>query len=179
MAMWSYHKLFIYDAADEDNREQAEARFDPGEVHHLPCRSLNDLIDGLDRLKGRNIFKHVLFQTHGSPGRIIIGSDDLYWSAFHDMEGRYDDLFPYYTFIYFDGCNVAADLYGHDVGVDFLISVGGALLRQAGGETFAWTNPGYGFGDFPFIGGHTVHLPFTGNVVRVYFGLGGRMVNPS
>jgi hypothetical protein len=175
MAMYS--KLFIYDAEDDDNREQAEARFNEGAgVHPLPCRSLEDLMDSLDRLRGRMIFNHVRFQTHGHPGHIRMGPDRLYDTTFEfGMKDKgYDELFPSYTLIYFDGCNVAAD----DEGTDFLIAVGGAWLRRAGGETFGWTNPGYGFGGFPFIGGHTVHLRSTGNVVRVYFGPGGRMVNP-
>jgi hypothetical protein len=129
----------------------------------------------LDLLKGRMVFTHVLFQTHGGPGRITIGSDHLYWVDFKvTMRDKgYDQLFPFYTLIYFDGCEVA----GNDEGADFLIAVGGAWLRRAGGQVFGWTSPGYGFwGKLPLIGGHTQH--YTGNVVRVFFRPGGLMVNP-
>jgi hypothetical protein len=172
-------KLFIYDALDDDNREQAEGRFDDDyDITPLPCRSLAHLMANLDLLKGRFVFSHVLFQTHGGPGRITIGPDRLYWTTFTDTmkDSGYDALFPFYTLIYFDGCNVAA-ADGLDEGLNFLSAVGHAWLLRAGGQGFGWTSAGYAsWGSFPLIGGHTMH--FTGNVVRLYFGPGGRMVNP-
>jgi len=92
-------------------------------------------------------------------------------------DSGYDELFPHYTVIVFDGCNVAAD-DGLDECFKFLSAVGGTWLRRAGGVTYGWTSSGYRLLDgwIPFVGDHTVH--FCGNVLKLYFGPGGRMVDP-
>jgi hypothetical protein len=171
-----FGKLFIYDTGDDDNREQAEGRFDGDDgVVALPCGSQNELLAGLDRLRGHAIFDRVLVQTHGGPGRITIGGDHLFWTFFgsYIKDMGYDVLFPYYTRIYFDGCNVGAE----QGGTDFLEAVGGTLLKRGGGEVYGWTSAGYGYSSWiPFIGGHTVH--FSGELKKLYFDPGGVKVSP-
>ena len=48
-------KLFIYDTYDEDNRKQAEGRFDDSsDIVALPAASKEALLAGLDRLVKAN-----------------------------------------------------------------------------------------------------------------------------
>ncbi len=173
-------KLFIYDTGDEDNKDQAEERFSKHDmILRLPVANHGELTAGLDRLlaEGRK-FDRVLFQTHGDAGSIKFGEDWLdqsYFSASLPSRGIHD-LFPFYTRIYFDGCEVGAD----DAGTDFVMAVGNGLLKNAGGEVLTWTSPGYAFSKFWLPpgtpGGRTYH--FWGSVKRAYFGVGGRLTNP-
>jgi hypothetical protein len=177
-----HNKLFIYDSVDDDNREQAEGRFDhDDDIFFVPCASGDQLRDALDRLVPNPAarFNRVLVQTHGGPGRIKVGTEHLFWTYFGSyLKGRgYEALFPTYTKIYFDGCNVGAD----DDGTDFLLAVGSTLLLRGGGVVAAFTNPGYGFdGWAPFVGGHTLHYrsPFSNSLKEAYFGPGGHLIDP-
>jgi len=184
-------KLFIYDTGDDDNREQAENRFDDGEVTLLPCSTKEELIVGLDRLLAKGcMFNRVLVQTHGKPGRLFFYANDkrksdedrkhVICDTFFSSEIRkkgYDALFPIFTTIYFDGCNVGADTDG----TEFLQAVGGTLLRRAGGQTWAWTNSGWAIPNaVPWIGAHTFHWPgvIDSNMKVLYFAPGGNQIIP-
>jgi hypothetical protein len=178
-----YGKLFIYDTADDDNRKQAEGRFSENAgILALPCASADELEAGLDRLVAkRAVFDRVLVQTHGEPGMIRFGDDAhpdrLYWSYFGSAikNKGYEALFPLFTKIYFDGCNVGTGQKGDD----FLEAVGGTLLRKAGGITMAFENAGYAPSAWiPFIGGHTLHLNDL-SAKNFYFAPGGLRVKHS
>jgi hypothetical protein len=161
-------KLFIYSADDKD---QAEDRFDPGDVVELPASSVDELQKGLERLVTDGFtFDRVLVQTHGRPGEIIFGNESLWhYLLDRDFAGRYEKLFPTRTKIYFDGCNVARG----DQGWRFLESAGKVLLRSGGGIVMGWTSYGYAYSSWiPFIGGHTVH--WRGSVRFIEFTPGGR-----
>jgi hypothetical protein len=166
-------KLFIYDA---DDSEQAENRFDPGEVTAISAGSKLELIEALDRLVQRGAtFDRVLVQTHGTPGGIQFGGVHIFDVQIRDeFAGRnYSALFPTYTRIYFDGCNVGAT----SMGTDFFLAVGAVFLRRSGGEVLGYTNPGYYMGWLPLVGGHTHH--FLGELKTLYFGPNGVQVeNP-
>jgi hypothetical protein len=135
------------------------------------------------------VFDRVLFQTHGGGGRITFSDDDATnnassifdWTWLDFKDRQYHKLFPVYTRIYFDGCSVAAgDDDGRDPqkGEKFLTNAGSVLLRLHGGETFAWTNPGYSFPWAFWASGHTYHFN-TGKLVKFRFGPGGvRLANP-
>jgi hypothetical protein len=172
-------KLFIYDTYDEDNKEQAEGRFDDSsDIVALPAASKEELLAGLDRLvKANAVFDRALFQTHGGPGHINFGKNHIWDIILRDefKNRQYHSLFPVYTRMYFDGCEVGQGSNG----TTFLEMAGAIFLRLAGGETFAFTSPGYGFDSWvPFIGGHTVH--FSGSLIKFRFGPGGvRLPDPT
>jgi len=164
-------KLFIYDEEDED---QADDRFDSDDVTALAVGSTEELLAALDRLVASHAtFDRVLFQTHGASGVIKFGDHHVYDITLTGRFAgrRYHTLFPWYTRIYFDGCNVAVGSEGDK----FLTAAGNVFLRISGGETFGWTSYGYGYsGWVPFIGGHTIH--FTGEVKKFHFSPGGILI---
>jgi hypothetical protein len=179
--MASFRKLFIYDTGDEDNREQAEGRFDKSDdLVPVPCASQAELEVGLDKLlKEGKVFNRVLFQTHGRAGALRFGDDehkDAIYNVtfqFNWAKKGYDALFPVYTKIYFDGCNVGEG----DEGTDFMEAAGGCFLKRAGGEVKAFINPGYGMSLWiPFLGGHTIH--FHNGLKVFFFNAGGKRADP-
>lgn len=170
-------KLFIFDTNDSDNFDQAVVRFRPYEVEWIGADGEKELMTKLDLLvKRRATFDRVLVQTHGYPGVLKFGKYDLWsWIIERDYGPRnYHTLFPTFTRIYFDGCNVG---YGGP-GDSFLNAVGQTFLKMGGGEAMAWTSPGYVWGWLPFIGSHTRHwsgdlktavfTPVAGKAIRVY-----------
>jgi hypothetical protein len=149
-------KLFIFDTTDPDNYEQAVTRFDIREVEWLGADSKGELLKKLDGLvRKRLTFDKVLVQTHGHPGYLTFGSDNIWGGTLdRDFAARnYHTLFPSNTKIYFDGCNVAS---GAD-GDEFLTAVGRHFLKLAGGTAMAWTSPGYYYWWLPFSGSKTYH----------------------
>ncbi len=169
-------KLYIYDSSTEEDREQADRRFDDDEVWKVGVPSKEALLAELDQLLKKGVmFNRVLFQTHGASGNIEFNGRTIWDSTLkRDFAGRnYHKLFPFYTRIYFDGCNVAADPFG----TQLLDAAGEVFLRLGGGEVFGWTSYGYGITwRIPFIGGHTIH--FSGGVRKVFFGRGGVKLPP-
>jgi hypothetical protein len=162
-------KLYVFDATSTIDRMQAAGRFSSSnDVTTLAVLNLPDLENQLDALlKKTALFGRVVFQTHGLPGTIWFGSDSL--SAYHLRENylKYSRLFPLYTRIYFDGCDVGRG----NAGTEFLRVVGNTLLRMGGGETFAFEDGGAPIpGSWFRIGGHTLH---TTPVKRLYFRPGG------
>src|SRR5262245_10767836 len=150
-------KLYIYDQTSSIDRSQASGRFDADEAITFPVSGgitqLRKLLDAL--VANGATFDRVLFQTHGGPGRILFGAERLTKETLKTDFAGYTGLFPTYTRIYFDGCNVAE---GGD-GTDFLIAAGYVFLKVGGGETFGWVNVGHGLpGWVPFWGGHTIHF---------------------
>jgi Domain of unknown function (DUF4347) len=169
----SIKKLYIYDNDSSLDRSQARGRFGASEVLELPISGgIADLKTQLDKLlSSKQTFTHVLFQTHGGPGRIRFGDDRLNAAILKSQFAEYSSLFPTWTSIHFDGCNVAQD----GEGTDFLLAAGHVFLKFGGGETFAWVNRGTAVpGWVPKFGGHTIHLGGANNLKRIRFFPGGR-----
>lgn len=163
-------KLYIYDKSSNIDRSQADGRFGPGDdVVTAAVESTEQLTSELKRLASLSAtFDRVLFQTHGNKGMIFFGDTAVKADDFSGIVDGSEVMFPTWTRVYFDGCNVADG----DEGWVFLEAVGKALLKKAGGAAYGWTSAGIGLpGWIPFIGGHTGH-PF-GDVRLVSFGAGG------
>jgi hypothetical protein len=169
------NKLFVYNLEYLDIG-QAIGRFgwptnltpDP-EITMLPITSKQDVFNALDGyLAKRMVFNRVLFQTHGDAGLAWFGNDEIHDYSWKWFENKgYEKLFPTYSRIYFDGCDIADGKEG----VKFLRAAGRVFLKGQGGEVVGWTSFGLGLpGIVPFIGGHTIH-PF-GDVVKVIFAPG-------
>ncbi len=172
-----FGKLFIYDASTPEDRDQAAGRFSKSDgVTTIGTQSKTGLLMELNELvRKKSYFSRVLVQTHGTPGSIEFNKGKIFDTTLKsDFVGwNFHALFPLYTRIYFDGCNVAEG----SLGSDFLDAVGSIFLRSGGGEVYGWTSYGYGMSSWiPFIGGHTVH--FSGDVKRAYFGVGGVKIIP-
>jgi hypothetical protein len=169
-------KLYIYDSSSEADIAQADGRFDEDEVYTIAVPSTEQLLAKLDRLVTIGArFTRVLFQTHGGPGHIKFDNASIWDITLKSKFAprNYHTLFPQYTRIYFDGCNVADG----DLGTEFLQAVGAILLKTGGGEAFGYTSPGYGVsGWVPFFGGHTLH--FSGQLKKLYFKPGGIEFTP-
>jgi hypothetical protein len=162
-------KLYIYDASSRIDRVQAAGRF-AGEkdVLSIGIRSgIDNLKRVLDQLVGNHqMFNRVLFQTHGSPGGIWFGNDKVTANTWKTTLRTYASLFPGFTRVYFDGCNVAEG----GEGTDFLFAAGNVLLVGGGGDVLGWKNLGFGMpGVFSSIGGHTLHLGGSKNLKRIRF----------
>lgn len=140
--------LHIYDSSDSRIVQTANQR---GAVNQLPISDANNLCGGLDSLLAAgSFFDRILFETHGSPGRIYFGGvyiDAAYWNS---IPGRFNNLAASSCRIYFNGCNVAEGTAGWS----FLESVVGVFMTSGGGEVFGQTSVGFGN---PF-NGHVVHL---------------------
>lgn len=172
-----FGKLYIYDGSTEEDRSQASGRFGPSEgVRSYGVDGKRSLIFILDRLvQEKAYFSRLLVQCHGGPGNLKINGSSIWDTTLRDdFSGRgYDALFPLYSRIYFDGCNVAEG----SLGTGFLEMVGRVFLRRGGGEAFGWTSAGYGMsGWIPFVGGHTIH--FSGSLKKLHFRPGGVLYAP-
>lgn len=172
-----FGKLYVYDSSTEEDRSQASGRFGASDgVRSYGVDSKAALRFILDRLVAEKAyFSRLLVQCHGGPGNLKIAGGSIWDTTLRDdFTGRgYEGLFPLYTRIYFDGCNVAEG----SLGTDFLAAVGKLFLRRGGGEVIGWTSAGYGMsGWIPFIGGHTVH--FSGYAKTLYFRPGGVQYTP-
>lgn len=171
------HKLYVYDRTSKWDKRQASGRFGAAEdLYTLPVSSLADLKIGLLKLlSAGKTFDRALFQTHGNSGCIFIAGTEVNSRVLTDEFScsNLHRLFPAYTRMYFDGCNVAQ---GHE-GVQFLTIAGTIFLRARGGVTFGFTSGGLGLpGWIPFIGGHTLHVADT--LKQVLFGPGGVVLPP-
>jgi hypothetical protein len=166
-------KLYIYDRSSEIDRDQASGRFsDDGDVFTIGIdHGILNLKKVFEGLVGSGYkFNHLLFQTHGSPGRIWFGNESVTANVLKSDFVGFTSLFPHPTRIYFDGCNVAE---GGD-GTNFLLAAGNVFLVAGGGETLGWTTLGHGvWGRIPIIGGHTLHFGGENTLKRVRFFRGG------
>ncbi len=72
-------KLFIYDTYDEDNREQAEGRFDDSsDIVTLPAASKEALLAGLDRLvKANAVFDLRRSRRTAAPDTSTLGKSNI------------------------------------------------------------------------------------------------------
>lgn len=163
-------KLYIYDKSDGIDRRQANGRFDPGDdIVTLAVENIADLTQRLNQLAAANsTFDRLLIQTHGNSGKIFFGNTGVGAVNIGSIMAGSEVMFPAWTRVYFDGCNVADG----DAGWAFLEEAGKVLLKKAGGITYGWTSLGFGLpGWLPFLGGHTVH-PW-GDTRYVTFAPGG------
>lgn len=140
--------LHIYDSSDSMIVQTANAR---GAANRLPVASGNNLAPALDGLLATgSTFDRILFETHGSPGRISFGGsyiDAGWWRA---IPGRYNRLTTTNSRVYFNGCNVAEGQNGWS----FLEAAAAVFMQTGGGQIFGQTSLGFGN---PF-NGHVVHL---------------------
>jgi hypothetical protein len=169
----SQSKLYIYDATSTLDRMQAAGRFS-GQHDVLTIgiqKEIPELVTVFNQLLASNQhFNRVLFQTHGNTGRILFNHHRLDAGVLKAQFRSYGALFPFFTRIYFDGCNVAED----SSGTDFLLAAGEVFLQVGGGEVFGWKNLGHPVPGFlPFIGGHTIHFGGAANFKRIRFFPGG------
>ena len=166
-------KLYIYDKSSELDRNQADGRFsDDDDVLTIGVSlRIKNLVKVFEQLVNNNWkFNHVLFQTHGGPGRIWFGNEAVNATVLKTQFNNFTSLFPHPTKIYFDGCNVAEG--GN--GTDFLLAAGEVFLVKGGGETLGWTTLGHGvWGWIPVIGGHTLHFGGENTLKRIRFFRGG------
>lgn len=166
----STNRLAIYDADDQSCNSFGENR--DAERKIAVTGGLKGLVAAWDSFMQSpgGPYAKVVFDTHGNAGEIFFNGEGLGWGGVGKVFGKYNytHVFPRFTRVYFDGCNVAED----DEGWLFLQEVAKAFLRAGGGLVFGWTSKGYTLG----IGGHTaphkwVHL--TGKVRYVVARAGG------
>ena len=112
-------KLYIYDKSSEIDREQAAGRFEGDDDVLTIGVSLGvmNLKKVFDQLLGSNqTFNRAVIQTHGGPGKIYLGNEfidsNVWKGTFYGL--NYEKLFPKFTRMYFDGCNVAEGGRGTD-----------------------------------------------------------------
>ena len=181
-------RLYIYNTKDKrhgrhDENEGIAGMAQALDTHKLPAASIADLHSSLAQLvSGKKTFNRVLWMTHGSPGSIYFGDEQLSQVTLlgqNFTNKGYDKLFPNAAKMYFSGCNVAGDGPSpgtRDIGWQFLEAAGQAFLKN-GGYTMGWTSTGYGWDDWftrGIMGGHTLH--FSGDVRHVTFAKGGRVL---
>lgn len=163
--------LHIFDTTDPHIAATAAAR--GGDRTQLPVTSGTDLISGLDGLvNGSSAYDRILFETHGSPGRIYINGSyiDSAWVSANLATRNYRLLCPGSTRIYFNGCNVAESSSGWD----FMRSIARTFLLTAGGSVFGHTSLGLELPIWSSVTGHVVHLG--GETRTLYVAPGGRVV---
>jgi hypothetical protein len=86
-------------------------------------------------------YSRVVFDTHGNKGMIHFNNEALSWGEVGSTFGKYNygHIFPFFTRVYFDGCNVAEG----DFGWLFLQEIAKTFCRTGGGVVFGWTSKGY------------------------------------
>ena len=151
--------LHIYDAADRGTRLTAWIRRNSwrSNVYPLPIEDgLAGLMRALDKLAAeRKTFQHCLIETHGNAGVIFFKGEFLDGQRLTIFFGGrgYESIFPHWSRIYFNGCNIADD----DKGWDLLDAAGQMFLRIGGGETFASTRFGSLY-PWDYLNGHIYHI---------------------
>jgi hypothetical protein len=136
--------LYLYDG-DMSWLGRSVPRFDAN-LNIAVKGGINGLKNVFGQLLSQNkTFKRVVFDTHGYKGMIFFGDEkgnkQIDVGKLSEFNG-YDALFPNYTRMYFDGCNVADD----DEGWKFLETAGKIFLPRGGGLTFGWTSKGFAVG---------------------------------
>jgi hypothetical protein len=135
-------RLSIYDMTDwlsvsTDSHRSAD--------YHIGAESIVSLRVGLDlALKNKMKFKRVVFETHGGAGRIRFGKDRIWASTWSkEFSGRgYENLFPFYSKMYFSGCNISDD----EDGWAFLEEANKLFFAGMGGVSMAYTSTGFALG---------------------------------
>lgn len=119
--------------------------------HEWVLGGCKELLTALDNLVAKRMtFRRVIFSTHGNQGQIYIGDEAIDAKVLREtFSGRnYGQLFPLFTRMCFDGCNVAA---GNE-GWAFLETAGQVFLPSFGGVAFGYASYGLAV---PWY--HTVH----------------------
>jgi hypothetical protein len=165
--------LQIYDGDDEDTVDTAGDR--GGVAYSVAVTGGRaGFVNAMKNLVARGQpYTRVIIETHGGPGEIRFNDEfvDAAMLRVHFGAMDFSRLFPLYTRMYFNGCNVAEN----GAGWNFLEAAGSIFLKAGGGEVFAHTSAGYAFpGWVPVIGSHTVH--FSGDTRYVEVGRGGTIV---
>lgn len=165
--------LHIYDADDANIVGTATARTVEGAKLMLPVSNNgSDLISGLDSLVGGRTYNRILFETHGSPGRLYFGtaSIDAAWVTTNMLNRNYDTISPGSTRIYFNGCNVTEGSSGSL----FMRAIASVFLTRGGGSVFGHTSVGLEIPIYSSLTGHVVHL--SGERKTIYVAPGGRVL---
>ncbi len=165
--------LHIYDADDSNIVGTAEARVVEGAKLMLPIsNNCSDLISGLDSLVGGRTYNRILFETHGSPGRLYFGNRyiDAAWVTANMLNRSYDTITPHSTRIYFNGCNVTEGSAGSQI----MRAIASVFLTRGGGEVFGHTSVGLEVPIYSWLTGHVVHV--TGERKTIYVAPGGRVL---
>lgn len=149
--------LHIYDASDPGIVTTAMNRSTPGITKWGITNFSTEFISGLDAfVQSGQTFDRLLFETHGSPGRIYFNHADITgnWLTTSLTNRFYEQIFPQYTRVYFNGCNVAAEASG----LNFMTSFAQIFLKTAGGQVFGHTSLGWVVPLYSWLTGHVVHL---------------------
>ena len=162
--------LHIFDSSDSRILQTVDAR---GETNRVPISDGNAFLGIMDGLARKALepstaaFDRVLFETHGSSGKITFGNTYISGSYLAGCTGRgWANIVTLNARVYFNGCNVASDPNGWA----FLEAAAAVFLTPGGGEVFGQTSLGFGN---PF-NGHVVHL--WGSTRRLYVDQTGRIV---
>jgi hypothetical protein len=161
--------LHIYD--DDDWSMRLMTKRDDAQVV-VPVRGgAWKMVEQLDSVvASRQRFDRVLFETHGSPGVIVMGEDgiDARWMRAVLGGRHYESFCEIGTRLYFNGCNVAEG----NAGWDFLRAAAEVFLIGRGGIAFGHTSKGFANP----LDGHVVH-PW-GDTRHVVMEPGGDAYNP-
>jgi hypothetical protein len=155
--------LHVFDASDWRIRWTAGRREESG-VTRVPVSNGDPAAALDDVLNSGRAFDRILFETHGSPGKIYFGDSSLgadWWS----YARKYNNIAAYNVRVYFNGCNVADT----DEGWRFLEAAANVFTAPGGGQVFGQTSLGFGN---PFDG-HVVHLWGTTRIL--YLDAGGNI----
>jgi hypothetical protein len=157
--------LHIYDSSDWTIRLTAPQRDADRKV---PIDDGNNFYSALDALvQEGKMYDRILFETHGSPGRIGFGKVDIDADYLGSLATRSYTIFVAQNArVYFNGCNVAEGKPGWE----FLEAAAKVFLTPGGGQVFGQTAAGFAnpFND------HVVHL--WGSTKTLYVDNTGRIV---
>jgi hypothetical protein len=98
-------------------------------------------------VQGEESFDFIDFHTHGAPGLLCIGADELTIGTIYKIfTPKVDQIFNNDAQVIFNGCNVAEGHWGEY----FLVKFGETMLKGGGGKVFG--NTGLGIMDPVFTG---------------------------
>jgi hypothetical protein len=171
--MAAQSKLYIYDKSSRIDRWQAAGRFSgDNEVLTIGVSSgVKNLQKVFESLAGNNQkFNRVVFQTHGSPGAIYFGNESVNAATWKTLFRGYETMFPVYTRMYFDGCNVAEGGFG----TDFLIAAGSVFFLLEVAKRSVGKHGNWPAGIHIGLCGHTIHFGGGSNLKKIRFFRGGQ-----
>lgn len=137
--MTQIQRLSIYDSADKMIRGIGTGRDAAAKIAADSVANVRSGLDGL--VAGGQRFNRVVFDTHGSEGQIVFGKDGfgpITWRTMFAGRG-YERLFPFFSKMYFSGCNVSDT----GEGWNFLEAASDVFFRSHGGVTMAYTSLGF------------------------------------
>lgn len=164
--------LLVYDAEEESSIDRDDLHDASAKV---PIRhGTRQFSEEMAKLvQSGATFEKCLFFAHGNPGAVLFNHTDWNIHNFSEvLDGTgYERLFPTYSRIYFDGCNVAE---GNE-GWTFLELVGKTFLKNSGGVVSGYIGKGIGFWHHGIV---HMPIPFINpdeGQRRVFFGAGGEI----